>query len=571
MADRKITDLTEISLSSSDDILHLIDFNPSARNTKITLANFFNYIPSDMTLGNSTTGQNLTLYGQNQQGNVSWSAANDTFTINGNTNFTRSIEIGDNTINTSLVMNHYGTYNLYGEANLASANVLVGNSTNGQSLNVESPTAKINFDGASALSVNADTTFLQGNVHFGDMTSGQDVFVWATGSSAPSVRFDKATGTLSVTKAQTVANSTGALVVDGPTMLGNATTGSDVKIMGNAADKFVSWDTQNSIFTINASTQSHGAFIHGDLAAQHDATFHFQSGNVIMKATDSKMTVNGGLNANGVVEVGQEQVGFNTTIHGVAAAGDSGLANGMIQWIAGTNKAKFVVNSTDGVHIDGALSVGADGEASDAYFFTGDAGESLKWDGTAKTLTLNSASTDGAHFNANVSMHTPEEGTGVSARRAGFHYYRPNGNSKVRIETCPFILGPGSVDTGIASAGGEVDTTMILSTEGAKPDGSQVATLANNNQAYLYAKQLSGLAQLFVMNSSGSTPGGATETQISPHNSKGEWCFNEYDAGLKRRRYINMIEVVRALEEVSGRKLIHDTEGVDSNWADPQY
>ena len=114
MADRKITDLTEISLSTSDDILHLIDFNPSARNTKITLANFFNYIPSDMTLGNSTTGQNLTLYGQNQQGNVSWSAANDTFTINGNTNFTRSIEIGDNTINTSLVMNHYGTYNLYG-------------------------------------------------------------------------------------------------------------------------------------------------------------------------------------------------------------------------------------------------------------------------------------------------------------------------------------------------------------------------------------------------------------------------------------------------------------------------
>ena len=119
--------------------------------------------------------------------------------------------------------------------NLASAaNVLVGNSTNGQSVNIESPTAKINFDGTSTLSVNADTTFLQGNVHFGDMTSGQDVFVWATGSTNPSVRFDKATGTLSVTKAQTVANSTGALVVDGPTMLGNATTGSDVKIMGNA-------------------------------------------------------------------------------------------------------------------------------------------------------------------------------------------------------------------------------------------------------------------------------------------------------------------------------------------------
>ena len=168
-------------------------------------------------------------------------------------------------------------------------------------------------------------------------------------------------------------------------------------------------------------------------------------------------------------------------------------------------------------------------------------------------------------------MHTPEEGSGVSARRAGFHYYRPNGNSKVRIETCPFIIGPGSVDTGVASGGGEVDTTMIMSTEGAKPDGTAVGTLANNNQAYLYAKQLSGLAQLFVMNSSGTTPGGATETQISPHNSRGEWCFNEYDAGIKRRRYINMIEVVRAIEEATGKTLIHDTEGVDANWTDPNY
>ena len=139
--------------------------------------------------------------------------------------------------------------------------------------------------------------------------------------------------------------------------------------------------------------------------AQHDATFHFDSGNVIMKATDSKMTVNGGLNANGAVEVGQEQVGFNTTIHGVAAAGDSGLANGMIQWIAGTNKAKFVVNSTDGVHIDGGIVSRCRRRASDAYFFTGDAGESLKWDGTTKTLTLNS-STDGDTSTLTYRCHT---------------------------------------------------------------------------------------------------------------------------------------------------------------------
>jgi hypothetical protein len=571
MADRKITDLTEISLSSSDDILHLIDFNPSARNTKITLANFFNYIPSDFTLGNSTTGQNLTIYGQNQQGNVSWTAANDTFTINGNTNFTRSLEIGDNTINTSLVMNHYGNYNLYGEANLSSANLIVGNSTNGQSAQFESPTANIVYDGVSQLTVNADSTFLQGNVHFGDTTSGQNLFVWAATSTNPSVSFDKVTGTTKIHKAQVVANTTGALYVDGAVALGNDTTGSDVKIHGNAADKFVSWNSQTSLFTVNGAQQSHGNLTVGDLADQHDFTCHFQAGNVIMKATDSEMTVNGKLTANGIVEVGAAQLGFNTTINGAAAAGKNGLQDGMIQWISGSNKAKFVVNGTDGVEVDGAFCVGSDGNPSDAYFYSDDAGESMIWDGTNKTLTVNSAATQAVYMNANVAFHSPEVGAGVSARRPGFHYYRPNGNSKIRIEKSPFIIGPGGVDTGVGPASAEVDTTMILNTEGTKPDGGVVAALSNDNQAYIYAKQMSGLAQIFVMNSSGAAGGGGTETQISPHNSNGDWCFNEYDGGQRRRRYINMIAVIEKLEALTGETFIHDTFDVDQDWVPVDY
>ena len=49
------------------------------------------------------------------------------------------------------------------------------------------------------------------------------------------------------------------------------------------------------------------------------------------------------------------------------------------------------------------------------------------------------------------------------------------------------LAGGGRLAGGVASGGGEVDTTMIMSTEGAKPDGTAVGTLANYNQAYLYA------------------------------------------------------------------------------------
>ena len=69
-----------------------------------------------MTLGNSTTGVELDpVWTEPTRECIVGVLSTTLLTINGNTNFTRSIEIGDNTINTSLVMNHYGTYNLYGE------------------------------------------------------------------------------------------------------------------------------------------------------------------------------------------------------------------------------------------------------------------------------------------------------------------------------------------------------------------------------------------------------------------------------------------------------------------------
>jgi hypothetical protein len=112
---------------------------------------------------------------------------------------------------------------------------------------------------------------------------------------------------------------------------------------------------------------------------------------------------------------------------------------------------------------------------------------------------------------------------------------------------------------------------MILNTEGTKPDGGVVAALSNDNQAYIYAKQMSGLAQIFVMNSSGAAGGGGTETQISPHNSNGDWCFNEYDGGQRRRRYINMIAVIEKLEALTGETFIHDTFDVDQDWVPVDY
>jgi hypothetical protein len=77
-----------------------------------------------------------------------------------------------------------------------------------------------------------------------------------------------------------------------------------------------------------------------------------------------------------------------------------------------------------------------------------------------------------------------------------------------------------------------------------------------DHYAGIYAKDdtSSTWANLWAVGTDG------TETQISPHDADGNWVFNSIDRKRGKRTKINMIEVIRALEETTGRQFIFEEE-----------
>jgi len=77
-----------------------------------------------------------------------------------------------------------------------------------------------------------------------------------------------------------------------------------------------------------------------------------------------------------------------------------------------------------------------------------------------------------------------------------------------------------------------------------------------DHYAGIYAKDdtSSTWANLWAVGTDGS------ETQISPHDENGDWIFHSVDRKRGKRTKINMIEVIRALEEVTGDQYILEEE-----------
>ena len=545
MADRKITDLTEITAPSADDVLHLIDFNPSARNTKITLANFFSFIPSNTTFGASGTPCDITIYGSNINANQMFTSANDTHTFNCNTFHTRAVSIGDGVTYGSIVMDHYGTYSLRGEANLVGANTVIGatGAGNGKKLEVYGNTGHISFDAEETTEIMGVTNMIGGTVSVGNSTVGQSMSVYGQ-PGVGNAMYDSTTTTQVISKpAQIVANTTGALYVQGATQLGDDTGGNDVKIMGSGAASIYFDSATNDLHANIASTTFKGNFNVGDGAFQYDVSLHGAAGNTFWDGSQTKLTVNGATNANGLFEVGQLGAGFNATING------SNGARGLF-WNATNDTMTANVADSDGFTVHGSSSVGADGVAANATWYSATAGESLHFNGTDREMTYKSTSTEGFIIDANCSI-----GASDSAD-SGLHVYGPN---KVRFDTVPVIVGNSSVVTALSGSSGELNGTLIFQTRTVgtgNPDATLVAAATQHTQAYIHARQDGGVAELFVMDSNG------VETRISSHTHDDEHDYEIHDRvaveGGIRHRKINMIKLARALEKVTGETLIEE-------------
>jgi len=70
------------------------------------------------------------------------------------------------------------------------------------------------------------------------------------------------------------------------------------------------------------------------------------------------------------------------------------------------------------------------------------------------------------------------------------------------------------------------------------------------NRASIYSKDVSSSAELFVRDEAGNV------TQISPHNTEGEWIYYSENVKTGKRFKVNMEKMIRKLEQITGEDFI---------------
>ena len=115
-----------------------------------------------------------------------------------------------------------------------------------------------------------------------------------------------------------------------------------------------------------------------------------------------------------------------------------------------------------------------------------------------------------------------------------------NGNDLVSTGTNPVVLKPSTyVDV--------QDGPMHLEVLASDPSGV-------TNRASLYSKDVSSSAELFVRDEAGNV------TQISPHNTEGEWTYYSENNITGKRFKVNMEKMIRKLQEITGENFIEIDE-----------
>jgi hypothetical protein len=192
--------------------------------------------------------------------------------------------------------------------------------------------------------------------------------------------------------------------------------------------------------------------------------------------------------------------------------------------------AQYVVvgyNSAEGAASISEAHVVTDG--SDAYVSSGPlvstkGSDQLTFTAalSGTTVTLSAASTSGGSTTVNayrIALYRPESGAATS--------------EQVLISPEQTITGAKTFDSPIAL------------TVGADP-----STVAN--KAHIYAKDEASSAEVFVRDEAGNV------TKISPHNEAGEWEYFSRNVKTGKTVRVNMEEMIRDIERLTGKTYIKD-------------
>ena len=117
-----------------------------------------------------------------------------------------------------------------------------------------------------------------------------------------------------------------------------------------------------------------------------------------------------------------------------------------------------------------------------------------------------------------------------------------------RVQLLRGVGGASTANTVLVSTTQTITGAKTFSLPIALTVGSDPTTVANN--AHIYAKDESSSAEVYVRDEAGNV------TKISPHNSQGEWEYYSRNTRTGKTVRINMEEMIRDIEKITGKKYI---------------
>ena len=255
-------------------------------------------------------------------------------------------------------------------------------------------------------------------------------------------------------------------------------------------------------------------------------TAAISSGNVVVSATGNEPNLR--VTAYRILLADDESASSGDNVNVVAATNVSSTATTVDSFANSAYTGAFYVftgfNSAEGSASASEVMVVSN---DDVYISTGPTISSKGTDQltfsaeqSGSTVTVKAASTSGASTTVNgYRVHMLRGSAGASTA------------DTVLVSTTQTITGAKTFDSALAM------------TVGSDPSGV-------TNKAHIYAKDESSSAEVFVRDEAGNI------TKISPHNEQGDWEYYSRNTKTGKTVRINMEEMIRDIEKLTGKSYI---------------
>ena len=250
--------------------------------------------------------------------------------------------------------------------------------------------------------------------------------------------------------------------------------------------------------------------------------------NVVVSATGNEPNLR--VTAYRILLADDESGSTGDNVNVVAATTVSSTATTVDSFVNSAYTGAFYVftgyNSTEGAASATEVMVVSN---DDAYVSTGP--------------TISTKGTDQLTFSASQSGSTitvkAASTSGASTTVNGYRVHMLRGSA-----------GASTADTVLVSTTQTISGVKTFSSPIALTVGSDPSTATNN--AHIYAKDESSSAEVFVKDEAGNV------TKISPHNEQGEWEYFSRNTKTGKTVRVNMEEMIRDIEKLTGKRYIKD-------------